>query len=1031
MAAARAFELIDPDSDNSQANAWAASDESARSSWQSYSYSGVAVDEGYGVGIYNEFIVALLDAGEVLVDDISVIENGSTEFIENSDFEGDTVGDLPGDWRALGNHGSHGRTVVINDPDDAGNQCLHIVATGNTDNNNNKLETTLDNRQTVVPGNTYTISFRAKFLSGSNQLHTRLFFTFLPETTILETPDIWGTPGTVNSVALANAGPTLTSLEHSPVVPNAGQTTSVSIVANDPDGINALTLFYSVNDGNFQSANMAAGPDGLFTGSIPGQSARAIVRFYVRARDTANATTFFPAEGTDSGALYTVQDGLADTSGIRHNFRVVMAPSDRTLLFDETNRMSNDRIPVTIIEDESIAYYDVGLRLKASAAGRYLSDRYGFNIQFQPDHLFRGVHSSIAIERAADEDLSEILTKHLLNRASGYWSSYDDVANIITPITSDSGVGLIATARTTSNFLDGLFPDSDGPGLLFNHEIFYNSRTTNRAGFKTWEPNPQFIDNEFEDRGTNKELYRLGYQARNERGRDDFSQIIALNQALANLRGDDLKEAIEPLIDVDQWIRSFAMLSLNGSRDMLGRGFAHNVRYYVRPTDGKMILIIWDNDNAYRFATNSSLPPDRGPITKLFDIPEYERMLEGHLKDIIETTYNPTYISRWNTHFRDVIGNTFTSRLSYITDRSNFVLGQLPSSIPFTITTNGGADFSVASSTVELTGNAGIDVFTIEVNGAPADLTFTDADSWQLSVPIPPGENTLNLIGYNNQGLAVGTDTITVTNTSPVDLANASNTIISELHYHPADPSAAEIAAGFNNDDDFEFVEITNTSSTATIDFTGVNFTIGVTYAFPPGTTLEPGERLLLVSNQAAFAFRYGAIEVLGEYSDNFRNSGEQVRLEAADTSAIADFTYGDGPPFPSSADGDGYSLVLTGGDPTDPANFRSSVAIGGNPLGTDSVPFTGGDVLEYIFAAPPTAEVIGSQFSIKARINLAADAATLTAQFSPDLEIWTDAPSESISSRINNGDGTSTLIFDSPILQGARMYGRFRIVSP
>ena len=145
------LELIDPDSDNSQANAWAASDESARSSWQSYSYSGVAVDEGYGVGIYNEFIVALLDAGEVLVDDISVIENGSTQFIENSDFEGDTVGDLPDDWRALGNHGSHGRTVVINDPDDAGNQCLHIVATGNTDNNNNKLETTLDNARRWCP----------------------------------------------------------------------------------------------------------------------------------------------------------------------------------------------------------------------------------------------------------------------------------------------------------------------------------------------------------------------------------------------------------------------------------------------------------------------------------------------------------------------------------------------------------------------------------------------------------------------------------------------------------------------------------------------------------------------------------------------------------------------------------------------------------------------------------------------------------------------------------------------------------------
>ena len=75
-------------------------------------------------------------SGEILVDDISVVENpagANVEFIQNGDFESDAVGANAGKWRAVGTHGSHGRTVVVTDPDDPGNKCLRVVATGPTD----------------------------------------------------------------------------------------------------------------------------------------------------------------------------------------------------------------------------------------------------------------------------------------------------------------------------------------------------------------------------------------------------------------------------------------------------------------------------------------------------------------------------------------------------------------------------------------------------------------------------------------------------------------------------------------------------------------------------------------------------------------------------------------------------------------------------------------------------------------------------------------------------------------------------------
>jgi hypothetical protein len=45
------------------------------------------------------------------------------------------------------------------------------------------------------------------------------------------------------------------------------------------------------------------------------------------------------------------------------------------------------------------------------------------------------------------------------------------------------------------------------------------------------------------------------------------------------------------------------------------------------------------------------------------------------------------------------------------------------------------------------------------------------------------------------------------------DLANASNTSISEVHYHPADSSQAEIDAGCSDPDLFEFIELVTTGA--------------------------------------------------------------------------------------------------------------------------------------------------------------------------------------------------------------------------
>jgi hypothetical protein len=197
------LELRDPRADNSVGEAWAASDEGRRSSWRTYSYRGVASPSAVGPDAqWHEFVMGLLDAGEVLLDDIMVIETPSTtptNLIQNGTFETGTNA-----WRIIGNH--HGE--VIDDPDQPGNKVLRLVANGSTEHMSNHGETTFVGNRDVVNGREYLISFRAKWISGSPQFHTRLLFQSAAEDDVARTPSLHGTPGARNTAFATNIGPT-------------------------------------------------------------------------------------------------------------------------------------------------------------------------------------------------------------------------------------------------------------------------------------------------------------------------------------------------------------------------------------------------------------------------------------------------------------------------------------------------------------------------------------------------------------------------------------------------------------------------------------------------------------------------------------------------------------------------------------------------------------------------------------------------------------------------------------------------------
>lgn len=161
---------------------------------------------------------------------------------------------------------------------------------------------------------------------------------------------------------------------------------------------------------------------------------------------------------------------------------------------------------------------------------------------------------------------------------------------------------------------------------------------------------------------------------------------------------------------------------------------------------------------------------------------------------------------------------------------------------------------------------------------------------------------------------------------------------ITELHYHPSNPTAAEQAAGFDNENDFEFVELVN-PGIAPVDLTGVRFVDGIEFDFTDSleTLLAPGQNLLVVKNLAAFEARYGfGLPIAGEYAGRLSNAGEHIKLVDAEGQTLLEFTYGTDAPWPALSDGSGPSLEIidVAEDPTLPENWQASDLDGGSPGG-------------------------------------------------------------------------------------------------
>ena len=300
--------------------------------------------------------IGILDTGECLVDNIEVDFNGMN-YVSNSTFENGTNG-----WSF---QGCMVRSSLENTGFGGSSHSLHIRSSDHVWTGINSCQVSLSNTS-LQPGQTATLRFQARWLHGWPEVLLRLNGNWLEAAGKMQIPANLGSPGMPNSRYVTNAGPAIYAVTHTPTLPAANQAAVVTAQVNDPNGLQSLVLHYRIDPAttyttvtmkdNGTGGDAIAG-DGIYSATIPGQSANTLAAFYISATDSNGAGTQFPPALNNNApfreGLVLFGDGNPGGSFGAYHLWITQTNVTR---WANLSDLSNEQLDGTFVTDKRVVY---------------------------------------------------------------------------------------------------------------------------------------------------------------------------------------------------------------------------------------------------------------------------------------------------------------------------------------------------------------------------------------------------------------------------------------------------------------------------------------------------------------------------------------------------------------------------------------------------------------------------------------------------------------------------------------------------
>lgn len=766
------LERRDPDGDSSGPSNWVDSDESAKSEWTNVEFTGTLA-HGNSSAPANQVQMFLLGAGEALVDQVEVIPEDGSNVLSNGGFESGTSG-----WFFQGNQR---RSRLETSEAFAGGNSLRLIATRRGDPGPNRARAPLT--QTLAAGSRATLRAKVRWLAGHPEYLLRFRGNWLEAKGRLELPTNLGTPGAANSQSLANAGPQIDEVMHRPVLPEAGDDISVYAVVADRNGLGEVVLRYridpsstttdlSMNDDG-TGADLTAG-DGIFSARIPAQSNGSLIAFEVVAFDSEASESVFPPVGE---AL--IRTGEPDNGDAFGTYRMWITQASLNE-WDAQPFRSNDPFPITFVSNGARAIYNAGAFYGGNKDSHSFptSGSVSYDVTLPENEEFLG----------ADKLTLDYPVRDATNQREQtmYW--FADQLKLPTLHRRDIYLYMNGIRRRTiyhdAEQPDGVLANSHFPGD--DGELFKtsNDNETSNSGSRT-RPFVRNIIDVFEADGMIREArYRwtTGARARGSRSRLDDTTILELMRRADN-SGPDYEERLLEIIDMENWMRTWAMIDLGSFWDAFGNTNFKNT-YLYKPSDSGWVQFVWDMDVGLgtdsRDQPTQPLFPSTGDrnINRMYQTPAFTRAYWRAIEESLESFYSTAGVSPLLERKRAAYaaaGLNFTSPFvpsgagrsipQFIEQRAAFIRPQLDAvNEPFQLTepTDGS---SLNNPFITLMGTAPVDVVTIEVNGISLQLDWSSLGDWSAPFALKGGENVLSIQAFDSEGVEIGSEVRTVTYT--------------------------------------------------------------------------------------------------------------------------------------------------------------------------------------------------------------------------------------------------------------------------